>query len=85
MEKSKFEKFFIFLSVAYILAAVFLLIVVCGRCFPEAGELGRQIMIGREDSPAREAFSVLTDSLEQGNSWQTSVSDAYEVLLGKEN
>ena len=85
MKKTRGEKFVAALSVAYIAAAFCLLAAACGHCYPQLGDFGRRLMIGGEDSPAREAFSALTDSLEQGNSLKDSVAFSYEVLFGKEN
>ena len=85
MKKTKREKLAAAISVIYITAAFCLLVAVCTHCYPKVGEFGRRLVMGTEESPARAAFSVLTDSLERGNSLKNSVISSCEVLFGKED
>lgn len=72
-----------FLSTIYITAAIWLLGVVCHICYPSVGQPIRTWMAGLEDSPVREAFSVLAEGLEKGSSVADAVSASVEVLMGE--
>ena len=85
MKKSRGEKLLTAISITYVAAAICFLTAVSCRCYPQLGELGRRFFVGNEDSPAREAFSALTNSLEQGNSLKDSVAISYEALFGEED
>lgn len=73
-----------FLSVCYVLGALCLLVLVCCRCYPDMELRGRKVFAGSEDSPARAAFSVLSEELGHGSSFKESVVKSYEVLFGEE-
>lgn len=71
-----------FLSVCYLLVAICLLVAVCCYCYPNLEAWGRTALSGKEDSPVKAAFSVLSDSLSQGETLQDSLSLSYEALTG---
>lgn len=54
------------LSYGAVLGALWLLLSVCGRCYPGVESWLRETLAGVETGPAREAFSVLAQELEQG-------------------
>ena len=67
----------------YLLAAALLLLSVCGDCFPVFGRRVRNAVLGGEESPVREAFSVLADGLESGEPVKDAVTASIEVLFGE--
>ena len=69
-----------FFSGVYLLAAVLLLLCVCGYCYPQT----RQMFAGMEDSPVRQAFSTLAEGLETGEPVRSTMTDAVQVLFGQE-
>lgn len=85
MKKTFGEKFAGIISGCCLVAAAIMLLYVCSHCYPQLGNYGRKLLFGVDDSPAREAFSVLADSLEDGNSIKDSFVRLYEVLFGAEN
>jgi len=72
-----------FFSVLYLIAAASLLLTVCGHCYPQLGQRIRQAVAGGEDSPVQEAFSTLTDRLEEGEGFSSALRGSYEVLIGE--
>ena len=72
-----------FISGVYLVAAVCLLVGVCAHCYPDAGQRLRQAIAGAEDSPVREAFSVLAEGLGESRPVKEVLSESYEVLVGE--
>lgn len=70
-----------FFSGVYLLAAVVLLLCVCGYCYPQA----RQVFAGLEESPVRQAFGTLAEGLEAGEPVRTTMTDAVQVLIGQKD
>jgi len=85
MKKTFGEKFAGNISGCCLVAAAVMLLYVCSHCYPQLGNYGRKLLFGVDNSPAKEAFSVLADSLEDGNSIKDSFVRSYEVLVGAEN
>lgn len=81
-KKQKSSGIAVFFSVVYVLAALCLLLGVCGYCYPEIGDGLRQAVAGWEESPVREAFSTLADGLEAGLPMKDTVEASFEVLFG---
>lgn len=79
------EKLAGIISGCCLFAAAAMLLYVCSHCYPQLGNYGRELLFGVDNSPAIEAFSVLADSLEDGNSIRDSFARSYEVLVGAEN
>ena len=69
-------------SFLYLLAAIRLLLGVCGYCYPEAGERVRVAISGIEDNPVRAAFNVLSDDLENGKSIKDAALASLDVIIG---
>lgn len=74
-----------FLSGCCLIAAAILLLHVCSYCYPDIDHYGKKLLFGMEHGAAREAFSVLAESLEEGDSIKESVVRSYEVLIGTED
>jgi len=70
-----------FFSGVYLLAAVVLLLCVCGYCYPQT----RQVFAGLEESPVRQAFGTLAEGLEAGEPVRTTMTDAVQVLIGQKD
>ena len=85
MKTSLWDKIAAFLSACCVFAAATLLFMLCLRCYPEIGAYGKAAFFGDDDSPARAAFSVLAESLEDGETIRDSLVKSYEVLIGTEN
>ena len=62
------------------LAAVGLLIYVCGTCYPEIGLHLRTWIGGLEGNPVQEAFLEVTEGLEGGRPVRETLSDAVYLL-----
>lgn len=69
-------------SVVYLLAAICLLLGVCGYCYPALGQWADAVIAGREDSPVREAFNTLSDGLEAGIPLKEAAQTSFAVLIG---
>lgn len=76
-------RFGAFISGVYLLASACLLLVVCAHCYPDAGARLREAFAGAEDSPVREAFSVLAEGLGESRPVKEVLSESYEVLVGE--
>lgn len=81
-DKKKGSRAATFFSVLYILAALCLLLGVCGYCYPSFGQRLREAAGGWEDSPVRQAFGTLADGLEAGEPVKEAFSASFEVLTG---
>lgn len=68
------------ISYGLILAALWLLVTVCGRCYPQTEQWLREQMTGLENTPVREAFGVLTEGLEEGKPIQQVLHDSAMVF-----
>ncbi len=79
------SKFAAFLSGVYVLAALLLLLGVCGHCYPAVEEKLKEVVTGEETSPVRQAFGVLADGLESGDPIRETVADTVQVLFGTED
>ena len=83
-EPKKAHKIKTALSAVYLLLAVCILLGVCSYCYPQIGQKARQIIAGATDSPAREAFGVLTDGLSESRPVREVLARSYEVLTGED-
>lgn len=67
------------ISLAISIAA---LVLVCRNCCPELGGELRRVLGGLEDSPVRQAFSVMADGLGSGAPVKDTMRDTAQVLFG---
>ncbi len=74
-------KFAAFLSGLCVLAAVLLLVGVCGYCYPQMGDRLKEVVGGMEDGPVREAFGVLSEGLQDGQPIKETVAKTAEILF----
>lgn len=79
MEKR--SKFASWLSGAYLLVSILLLLWVCGICYPQV----RHLVIGEENSPVRQAFGILAEGLEAGEPVRETVAESLQILIGRES
>lgn len=82
-EAKKTPRILTVLSVIYVAGALWLLLTVCGFCYPQVGESVRQALAGLEDSALQEAFGTLTEGLEAGLPVRETVAASIEVLVGE--
>jgi len=68
-----------------VLAAIVLLLKVCGNCYPEMVRVVRDVLGGVDNSPVREAFRVMEDGLEAGASIRDTVKETVQVIFEKTN
>lgn len=64
------------------IAALVLLLSLCHYCYPELEHQVRQVLSGIETGPARQAFHLIADGLEQGASVKETIKASIEVLFG---
>ncbi len=67
-----------------VLAALGLLAATCLYCYPSLEGKLRQAVAGLEDSPVREAFAVMADGLEAGESVRDTMDMTVQVLFGQQ-
>ena len=80
MEKRK-GAFASFFSGLCVLAALVLLMGVCGYCYPAVyGEI-RAVFGGVENGSVRQAFGVLADGLESGESVRETLAQSAQILF----
>lgn len=72
-------------SYGAVLAALWLLLSVCGQYAPGVGQWVRQQLTGLENSRVQSAFGVLAQGLEQGDPWKEAVADCVQVFREGEN
>lgn len=82
-EKEKGSRLAAFFSVLYVLAALCLLLGVCGYCYPAFGQGLRQVIGGWEDSSVRQAFGTFADGLQAGEPVKDVFAASFEVLKGE--
>lgn len=82
-EKERGNRILSLLSALYVAGALLLLGSVCENCYPDVGNRLRQVLVGLEDNPVREAFATLADGLEAGLPVVDTVFSSFEVLLGE--
>lgn len=83
MEQKRKSSFLVVLfSTFYLLAALGLLLGVCGYCYPETGQWVQKVVAGVQDSPIRQAFGVLSDGLETGQTLKDAAQASFSVLMG---
>jgi hypothetical protein len=75
MEKKKGAAGFI--SAVYLLGALVLLLWVCGNCCPRV----RQMVVGLDGSPIRDAFGVLSEGLESGEPVRETMGRTVQVFF----
>lgn len=71
------------ISYGLVLAALWLLVTVCGRCYTQTGQWVREQLTGLEHTPVREAFGTLTDGLEDGKPIGQVLHDSAMVFREK--
>jgi len=86
MDKTKKTGFFAAVfSLLYLMAAVGLLLGVCGHCYPGLGRWVDTLIAGNDDSPVRAAFNTLSDGLEAGVPLKEAAQTSFAVLIGDAN
>ena len=73
----------VFISSVYLLVSVCLLFGVCVHCYPQVEDKLRQVIVGMEHTPVKEAFGVLADGLGDSRPIKEVLSESYEVLKGE--
>lgn len=69
------------ISGVFVLAALMLLLCVCGYCYPALQEECREIIGGMETGSVRRAFGVLADGLQNGDAIRETFAHTVEVLF----
>lgn len=73
------------LSTLSLLVSILALVLVCHSCCPELNQQLRRLVGGLEDSPVRQAFSVMADGLGSGAPVKQTMEETAQVLFGKED
>lgn len=68
------------LSYGAILGALWLLVQVCGQCYPAAGQQIRETILGPAHTQIQTAFHTLTEGLADGLPIQDAVSQTVAVF-----
>ena len=82
-EPKRENKLLSFLSGLMVLGAVVLLVHVCGSCYPAMEHQVRQVLGGLDQGPAKQAFHVMAEGLESGESIKETLQDTVQVLFGE--
>ena len=82
--RRKYSFFVWIFSVAYLFSAIILILGVCGYCYPESFGWIKEIIVGTEDSPVRDAFNMLSDCLELGEPIKDALYQSVSVLIDNE-
>lgn len=80
-EKKKSPKLAAFFSGLYVLAALLLLLGVCGHCYPSLRQKAKEVFAGLEDGAVRQAFGTLAEGLENGEPVRDTLAQSVQVLL----
>lgn len=64
-----------------VLAALMLLLLVCGYCYPSMQDTCREVLGGMEDGAVQQAFNVLADGLQNGEPVKETFSQSMEILF----
>ena len=72
-------------SLLYLVAAIGLLLGVCGHCYPGLGQWVDTVIAGNDDSPVRAAFNILSEGLESGVPLKEAAQTSFAVLIGDAN
>lgn len=70
-----------FFSGLCVLAALVLLVGVCGHCYPTLWQELEDVFAGMENGPVRQAFSTLTEGMENGESVRETLAQTAQVFL----
>lgn len=81
VEKKRESGFAVFFSGLCVLAALTLLLNVCGRCYPAMYQQIRTVFTGMEDGPVQRAFETLADGLENGEPVRETLAQTAQILL----
>ena len=73
------------LSTGYLIGSIWLLMSVCGHCFPQTQARIKAAIGGLEGSAVRDAFATLADGLQAGLPVSDTVEASAEVLFGWED
>ena len=69
------------LSGLFVVAALVLLLCVCGYCYPSVQDTFKEMLAGAKGGAVQQAFDVLADGLQSGESVRETFSETIEVLF----
>lgn len=75
----------VILSGLALLLSVICLLLVCHYCYPDVEQKAREVLGGMKDNTARQAFHIMAEGLEEGESVKQTISETVQVLFGKED
>lgn len=80
-EKKRGSALASFVSGLCVLAALLLLLGVCGYCYPDVHREIGVLFTGMEDGPVRQAFGALAEGLERGEPVRETLAETAQVLF----